>query len=507
MTEAAVVWPAQPLGEKTLAALLEASAVMNASLELPVTLRAIAQSAATVLDAEGSSVLLVDQPRQKLVFRAAVGDRGDILVGEEFDAQLGIAGKVASTGQATLVQNVRDDPSFFNGIDAKTNVTTRDLLAAPLRRRGEILGVVEVLNRRPPGHFTERDLDLLQLFANLAAISVANAQRHEGLQREHRGWQELARHDEPIIGQSAALQEVTALVERVAGTDATVLLLGETGTGKELAARAIHARSPRRRRPFIAINCAALPESLLESELFGHEMGAFTGATAQKLGRFELADGGTLFLDEIGDISLSTQIKLLRVLQEREFVRVGGVKTIACDVRIIAATNRDLKKAMERGTFRNDLYYRLNVFPIYVPPLRERRDDIPLLVEHLVTRAAQELGRSSPAVSAEALALLCAYDWPGNIRELRNLLERAVLLSDAGAISPRQLPREISHANEPAAPEEGASSLEGYERALILQALEQHGWNQSHTARALGLSRDNLRYRLRKYAIRRPEDA
>ncbi|MGD8452918.1 MAG: sigma 54-interacting transcriptional regulator [Phycisphaerae bacterium] len=494
-----------PGGEKTLAALLEASTVLNASLDLSATLQAIARTAATVLDAEGSSVILLDQPRRKLVFEAAVGARSDVLLGEEFDASLGIAGQVASTGQGMLVPDAAEEPRFFGGIDAKTNWTTRDVLAAPLRHRGTVIGVVEVLNRRPPGKFAETDLDVLQVFANLAASSVANAQQHEGLQRAYCGLREISRHDEPIVGDSPALREVMGLVQRVAGTDATVLLLGETGTGKELTARAIHAQSPRQQRPFIAINCAALPETLLESELFGHEAGAFTGATGQKQGRFELANRGTLFLDEIGDLSLSTQIKLLRVLQEREFVRVGGVKTIACDVRIIAATNRDLRQAMEQGTFRNDLYYRLNVFPIHLPPLRERPEDVVALVKHFAASAAQEMSRPEPSVSAEAQALLGAYPWPGNIRELRNVMERAVLLCDTGTITPAQLPKELTGGEEPASADEPASSLEDYEKAMIVKALSEHDWNQSHTARALGVSRDNLRYRLRKYNIRRPD--
>ena len=506
MTESPVVWSSASIGEKTLAALLEASAVMNASLEPVATLQAIVRLAASVLNAEGSSVLLLDKRRNKLIFQAVVGDRSDTLIGEEFDAELGIAGRVASNGQGLLVPEVRKHPAFFDGIDDKTNITTRDLVAAPLKYRGEIIGVVEVLNHQLPGQFTELDLDILQVFANLAAISTFNAQKHEAVKRENRGLREVTLVEEPIIGASQSLQDVTALIERVADTDATVLLLGETGTGKELSARAIHARSPRRKRAFIAINCAALPETLLESELFGHEAGAFTGAAAQKLGRFELADRGTLFLDEIGDISLSTQIKLLRVLQEREFVRVGGIKTIACDVRIIAATNRDLNEAMQQGRFREDLYYRLNVFPIKLPPLRDRRDDVPLLVEHFVGAVAQELARPKPVVADEALSLLSTYAWPGNIRELRNVIERAVLLCDAGTIGPAQLPREITGEEDVPIAEEVGSTLEGYEKAMIVKALEESDWNQSQAARALGLSRDNLRYRLRKYDIQRPEE-
>jgi Nif-specific regulatory protein len=491
------------MSERTLAALLEASAAVSSSLELPATLQAIARSAAQVLEAEASSVLLLDKARGRLIFKAAVGDRGDVLVGDEFDAKLGIAGRVAASGEPQIVSDARHDPDFFRGIDDKSSFTTRGLIAAPLLFHGEVIGVVEVLNKGGGERFSERDLEILGIFANLAATSVTNAQMHEQVKRDNRGLRALAKTDDPIIGGSGSLKDVLALCDRVAHSNATVLLLGETGTGKELSARAIHVRSPRRGRAFIAINCAALPESLLESELFGHEAGAFTGATAQKMGRFELADGGTLFLDEIGDISPAIQIKLLRVLQEREFVRVGGTKTIACDVRIIAATNRNLKAAMEKGDFRDDLYYRLNVFPIHLPPLRERAGDIPLLVNHFVARMAQELGSATPAVSEQATALMCAYRWPGNIRELRNVIERAVLLCDRGTIEAGQLPREISGEAEPERIDEDVSSLEGYEKAMIVKALKDCNWNQSQAARVLGVSRDNLRYRLKKYNLDR----
>ncbi|MFH1748663.1 MAG: sigma 54-interacting transcriptional regulator [Planctomycetota bacterium] len=506
MSESPVKWPTHCMGERALTALLEASAAINASLELPATLQAIAHSAAEVLDAEGSSVLLLDKKRQKLTFQAAVGDRSGFLIGDEFDARYGIAGQVAATGQGMMVPDVRKHPAFFDGIDSKTNMVTRDIVAAPLRYQAEIIGVVEVLNHSTPGTFTETDLDVLQVFANLAAISVSNAQMHEALRRDNIGLREVAKLDDPIIGDSTSLLDVMSLAKRVASTDATVLLLGETGTGKELTARYIHMHSPRHEHSFIAINCAALPETLLESELFGHEAGAFTGAVGKRIGRFELANQGTLFLDEIGDISLSTQVKLLRVLQEREFVRVGGTKTIACDVRIIAATNRDLKHAMETGKFRDDLYYRLNVFPIYLPPLRERQGDTVQLVTHFTGEVAQDIGRDTPRVAPEALKLLGAYSWPGNIRELRNVMERAVLLCDGDTITSEQLPKEITGQDTTNMVDDVSSALEGYEKAMIVKALREHDWNQSQAARALGISRDNLRYRVRKYAIHRADD-
>ncbi|MEP0843874.1 MAG: sigma 54-interacting transcriptional regulator [Phycisphaerae bacterium] len=496
------------LPNRTLSALIEASAAINSSLDLQSTLQAIAETARDVMSAEASSVLLYDRDRRKLIFKAATGNRAEQLLGEAFDAEVGIAGRVLRTGQPALVDDVNQDQSFFRGIDDKSHFTTRGMVAAPLVHKGRAIGVVEVINRVGQERFSAEDLDLLRIFANLAASGASNAQDHEQLKMEYRGLRSTLDARIHIVGSSPALRNVLDLCARVAGSNATVLLLGETGTGKEVLSRHIHANSPRAERPFVAINCAALPETLLESELFGHEKGSFTGAVAQKIGRFELAHGGTLFLDEIGDISHSTQIKLLRVLQEREFVRVGGTKTVACDVRIIAATNRDLTKAMKDGSFREDLYYRLNVFPIRTPPLRERREDIPLLVEHFVRLSAAQLNVPVPAVSDEAVALLTSYQWPGNIRELQNIVERAVLLSDGQTIGPTQLPREIAgDSGGPAAPEGGGSGLWGYEKALIIKALKDAGWNQTKAAKALGISRDNLRYRLKKYDIARPEQA
>ncbi len=445
-------------------------------------------------------MLLLDRRKNKLVFMAAVGDRGPSLIGEEFDANLGIAGRVAATGKPVIVADVHQNNDFFRGIDAKSSFQTRGMIAAPLIWKGDVIGVVEVLNKLSGGSYDDEDLILLQIFANLAASGAHNAVQHETVVRENRGLRETLRVRSPIIGGSPALRQVMDMVNRVAGSNATVLLLGETGTGKEVTARAIHMASPRCDRAFIAINCAALPETLLESELFGHEKGAFTGAVAEKMGRFELADGGTLFLDEIGDISQSTQVKLLRVLQEKEFIRVGGTRTISTDVRIIAATNRNLRDAMQKNEFREDLYYRLNVFPINLPPLRQRREDIPALVEHFVGISATDLGCKRPTVGDEAMAHLAGYNWPGNIRELQNIIERAVLLADGGIMTTAHLPREVA-GDEAPKDAKAESSLSGYEKALIIKALRENGWNQSKAARALGISRDNLRYRVKKYDI------
>jgi transcriptional regulator with GAF, ATPase, and Fis domain len=493
------------IGQETLTELVRLLAAVNSSLEPPKVIEAIAESAAGIMGAEASSVMTLDRRRNKLIFATAHGPVGKELVGQEFDASLGIAGRAVSDKKPQLVTDVHRDPEFFPGIDEKSDFLTRELIAAPMLYRDQVLGVVEALNKRG-GNFGATDLHLLQMFAGLAAIAVNNANTHQTLQREYDGVRTSAARDIGIIGHSPALAEVLQLCGRVAPSNATVMLLGETGTGKELTARHIHDVSPRKDKPFIGINCAALTETLLESELFGHEKGSFTGAIAKKIGRFELAEGGTLFLDEIGDVSPSTQVKLLRVLQEREFVRVGGTTTIACDVRIIAATNRDLPSAISAGDFREDLYYRLNVFPIRLPPLRDRREDIPVLVERFVAVAAQQLRVSPPQVSPDAAALLAAHRWPGNIRELQNVVERMVLMCDGGELLAMHVPREIAGGMREMLDTTGTTGLRGYERAMIVQALNDSGWNQTRAAATLGISRDNLRYRVKKYAITKPKN-
>ncbi len=504
----------QNLPQETLSALVDASAAINAAQGLTETLHAIAAASAAVLRAEASSVIMLDQARSKQVFLAAVGDRSDQLVGVEYDAGVGVSGKALATGKAQIHNDVAHEKAHYKEIDDKVAFQTRSLVAAPMIHKGESLGVVEVINPVDTEQFSDKDKELAQVFANLAAIAVANARSFDRVKRENRGLKEAFRPPAKMLGDSPAMREVLGLIQRVSPSSTTVLLLGESGTGKELAARAIHENSPRADLPFIAVNCAALPETLLESELFGHEAGAFTGATGRRLGRFELADEGTIFLDEIGEVSPAVQVKLLRVLQEKEFVRVGGTRTIGCDVRVIAASNRDLDADRRDGRFRDDLYYRLNVFPITVPPLRMRREDIPTLVEHFMGLLSGELKTPCPDVTDQAMQALAQYDWPGNIRELQNILERACLLADEGVITPAQLPAEIAETDhKPAAdssgqlsasrqgPPNSGSTLENMEKTLIIKALGEHNGNQTRAAKALGISRDNLRYRIKKYQI------
>jgi DNA-binding NtrC family response regulator len=312
---------------------------------------------------------------------------------------------------------------------------------------------------------------------------------------------------EEIVSTSNAMEEVLNLAGRVAASNATVLLRGESGTGKELVAKAIHYHSPRAGFPLIKVNCAALPETLLESELFGHEKGAFTGATARRIGRFEAADKGTLFLDEIGELSSSMQVKLLRVLQEREFERLGGNQTLKTDVRVIAATNRDIERAIKEGMFREDLYYRLNVVSVVIPPIRERKEDIPALIDYFVKKYGRENKKSITGISDEARNLLLRYDYPGNVRELENIIERAVVLSKKGIITGADLPIPVRTAVQenrlPAERAQGSlnETLDTVERGLILDALKESGGVQTRAAELLGISERVLRYKLKKYKL------
>jgi two-component system, NtrC family, response regulator AtoC len=317
-----------------------------------------------------------------------------------------------------------------------------------------------------------------------------------------------------IVARGAALQEVLARVEQVAPTNSTVLLGGESGVGKDLIARAIHQHSRRASGPFIKINCTAIPENLLESELFGYEKGAFTGATASKPGKFELADKGTIFLDEIGDVPGTIQVKLLRVLQEREFERLGGTKTLKVDVRVVAATNQDLRAALEQGTFREDLYYRLNVVPISIPPLREHKEDIPYLADFFLERFARDSGKNLTGITPAAMKVLTDFHWPGNVRELENIIERAVVMAGGTKIDVGDIQLDVAPP-KPAAASGGLAVaflpegmvLEKYEDELIKEALRRSGGNKSQAARLLGLSRNALRYRLTKIGVPdEPED-
>ncbi|MCP4404427.1 MAG: sigma-54-dependent Fis family transcriptional regulator [bacterium] len=353
-------------------------------------------------------------------------------------------------------------------------------------------------------------------------LVIRNALERKKLRKEHGYYKRQYEHQfnvGSIVGESRAIREIFEMIRRIGPSKSTVLVTGESGTGKELIARAVHQNSPRWEAPFVAVSCGAIPENLLESELFGYMKGAFTGAAANKIGLFELADHGTLFLDEIGELPLLIQVKLLRILQERQFKRVGGTKDISVDVRIVAATNRDLRKMTAEKRFRNDLYYRLNVIPLHLPPLRERQEDIPLLVNHFLEKYNQEIGRHFTHVADDAMTTLQGYEWPGNIRELENAVERAVALEAEPVIELAGLPENIRGSNNPFAshipteiPPEGINLeniVDEIEKDLLVKALEKTGWVKKHAARLLHLSFRSFRYRLDKFDIdeKKPGDS
>jgi formate hydrogenlyase transcriptional activator len=391
----------------------------------------------------------------------------------------------------------------------------QSLCCVPLATGGRILGTLNAASRRPDA-FSQADADLLRQVAHPIAAAVANAlafreiaDLKNRLAEEKLYLEEEIRTEhnfEEIVGESAALQRVLQELAVVAPTDSAVLIRGETGTGKELIARAIHHLSGRRERTFVKLNCAAIPTGLLESELFGHEKGAFTGAIAQKVGRFELAHRGTLFLDEVGDIPPELQPKLLRVLQEQEFERLGSTKTVRVDVRLVAATNRDLARLVAERQFRSDLYYRLNVFPLTLPPLRERRDDIPRLVRYFTQQAGRRMGKRIETIPAEDMGALCQYHWPGNVRELENFIERAVILSRGTTL---RAPLAELEAPPPEAAEGGpVTTLETAEREHILRALKEANWvigGTTGAAARLGMKRTTLNSKMRKLGITRPQ--
>ena len=439
----------------------------------------------------------------------------------------GITGKVVEAGEPIAVPNIGEEPLFLNRTGARKDFRRNRIafICVPIKIDQKTIGALSV-DRLFEGNISlDEDLRLLTIISSILAQTVANYRLREKekakLQLENVELKrELAKkfHPANIIGKSKRMEEVFEAIEMVSRTRSTVLLRGETGTGKELVAHAIHYGSFRSKGPFVKVSCAALPETLLESELFGYEKGAFTGAAAKKLGRFEMADGGTLFLDEIGDISASMQVKLLRALQEQEFERVGGTQTICVDVRVIAATNRDLEKAIQEKQFREDLYYRLNVVPILLPPLRERREDIPLLVVHFLKKASLENGKKVKYVSDEAMEYLMDYAWPGNIRELANAIERAVIHCKSDTLKadlfpipgPKGHPVTIQIKAPALAEEEGTGgslaylprAVEELEKKMIREAFQKTGGNQRQAAKILGVTERVLGYKAKLYKLK-----
>jgi formate hydrogenlyase transcriptional activator len=491
--------------------LLEVTNSVIANLELRDVLRAVSATLRRVMHCDVVGVILPDADRHQLRVYALDFPNSQGFIREEtlIPIEDSLPGKAFQTGKPVVVD--RSDAAEVSCLIAGEGLQSHCFLPLISRHRG--LGVLG-LGKRQEHAFTQDDVEFLTQVANQVAIAVENALAYgqiaalkDQLAQEKLYLEDEIRSElnfEDIIGKSATLRRVLQQVETVAPTDATVLISGETGTGKELLARAIHQLSSRRPQAFVKLNCAAIPTGLLESELFGHEKGAFTGAITQRIGRFELAHRGTVFLDEIGEMPLELQPKLLRVLQDREFERLGSTRTLRTDARLIAATNRDLAALVEAQQFRADLFYRVNVFPVHVPPLRERPEDIPLLVRHFAQQFARRLGKTIETIPSDTMQGLMRYPWPGNIRELQNIIERAVIVSPGPVL---QVP--LSDLNPRAMPVRPTNhdTLEEAERKHILAVLEETKWvlgGPNGAAVRLGMKRSTLQFRMRKLGIARP---
>ncbi|NTV14587.1 MAG: nif-specific transcriptional activator NifA [Desulfobulbaceae bacterium] len=515
--------------------LYQIAQLIESALDLDKALSEVLRILHETLRMERATLVLPDESGSRLVIRASYGLTPAEARKGVYRLDEGIIGKIFRSGQPFVVPDVHKEPLFLNRTGARSRFNKAEI---------SFLGVPVVLMERAVGVLTvdrlfgvdvsyEEDIRFLTVVATLIAqflnLHKAIAKKEQMLIEENISLKaelqnRYSHHN--IIGQCKAMQEVFRYIDKVAPSRASALLLGESGTGKELVARAIHQASPRSDKPFIKVNCAALPDNLLESELMGHEKGAFTGAVVLKKGRFELADGGTLFLDEVGELPLPLQAKLLRVLQERQFERLGGTTTITVDVRIISATNRSLEKAVEDKSFREDLFYRLNVVPIILPPLRERAEDIPVLLDHFL-RESNKTHKGKVRLARPVIDFLIDYAWPGNVRELQNLIERLVIMAEGGVLGMSELPTYMTSPPEPsvvesprgnasavplpgplgvtADPRPTSSSLEAMERREIEAALVRHGWVQSRAARELGLTQRQIGYKIKKLGLVPPD--
>ena len=494
---------------RRLSTLLEASQAMSGTLNLKASLHRVLEILARHHGAmRGMVSLLHSDGSLRVEASDGLADASRV----RYQMGEGITGRVVESGKPVVVPRVSREPSFLHRAARRPELSHQEL---------SFVCVPIVLNRRPIGALaidlkfkSDRDFERTVKFLGVVASMIAQALKiHRLIDEDKRRLvdenahlkQELReRYDfSNLVGSSGPMRQIYEQVAQVAGTNTTVLVRGESGTGKELIAHAIHYNSPRADKPFVKVSCAALPDSLIESELFGYEKGAFTGAESRKKGRFELAEGGTLFLDEIGDVNPATQVKLLRVLQHREFERVGGTETLKANVRLLAATNKDLERAIAAGTFREDLYYRLNVFAIFVPPLRERKADMLLLVDHFLEKFAREHRRSIKRISTPAIDMLMSYHWPGNVRELENTLERSVLMCDGEVIHGHHLPPSLQTAEASGTITRVSlkDAVSSYEKDIIQDTLKTTRGNCAKAARLLDTTERIINYKVRRYEI------
>jgi Nif-specific regulatory protein len=496
---------------KKLGTLLDVSQALSGTLNLKSALHRVLEILEQDHGMIRSTVTLLNEGTDELHIEASNGITAD---GQRARYKLGegITGRVVESGKHIVVPQVSREPLFLNRTAQRKELSKQELtfVCVPIILNRKSIGAIGVDLRFKKDRDYDRTVKFLRVVASMIAQALKvqrtlEAERQRLLDENSHLRQELReRYDfTNIIGNSSPMRQVYEQVAQVAGTNTTVLIRGESGTGKELIAHSIHYNSTRASKPYIKVSVAALPDTLIESELFGYEKGAFTGAQSRKKGRFELAEGGTLFLDEIGDLNPSTQVKLLRALQEREFERLGGIDTIKVNVRVIAATNKDLEKGISDGTFREDLYYRLNVFTIFVPPLRERKPDVLLLADHFLEKYAREHRKHIKRISTPAIDMLTAYHWPGNVRELENCIERSVLVCDGQAVHGHHLPPTLQTASESGTITRLSleAAVEAYEKDLIQDALKTVRGNRARAAKMLDTTERIIGYKVKKYGI------
>ncbi len=495
---------------RRLSTLLELSQALSGTLNLKSSLHRVLEILAGHYGAvRGTVSLLHPDGDVRVEASDGLGDRSGVVT---YRMGEGITGRVVQSGKPIVVPRVSREPAFLNRAARRPELTNQELsyICVPIVLNRRAIGALGIDLKFKPERTFDRTVKFLALVASMIAQAIKihrliDEDKRQLVDENTHLRQELReRYDfSNFVGSSGPMRQIFEQVTQVAGTNTTVLIRGESGTGKELIAHAIHYSSLRAKKPFVKVSCAALPDSLIESELFGYEKGAFTGAESRKKGRFELAEGGTLFLDEIGDVNLATQVKLLRVLQEREFERVGGTETVKASVRLIAATNKDLEKAIAAGTFREDLYYRLNVFTIFVPALRERKADLLMLVDHFLEKLSREHKRSIKRISTPAIDMLASYHWPGNVRELDNTLERAVLICDGEVIHGHHLPPSLQTAEASGTVTRVSldDAVGAYEKDLIQDALKTTRGNRAKAARLLDSTERIINYKVRRHGI------
>jgi len=486
-----------------IAHLKEISSWVSSVQDLDKLLELIIESAARVMQAKAASLLLVDQRSQSLYFQVATGEKRDEVKEYRIKMGQGIAGYVAQTGQSLLIDDVGNDPRWFKEISDSIRFETQSIACVPLKIGSDIIGVMQIIDKEDGRPLKQEDMLLMEEFSALAALGISHAQNIQEAKKELNDLREELKVRHEIIGASPPLEKVISDGLKVANSKASALITGESGTGKELLARLIHRAGPRKDKPLVVLNCAAMPETLLEAELFGHEKGAFTGAANRKIGKFEVAHQGTIFLDEIGEMTPGMQAKLLRVLQEGNFYRVGGNIPISVDVRVLSATNKKLEEEVAEGRFREDLYYRLNVVQIKMPSLRERKEDIPLLAEYFLNLFKEETVNPNLTISKSAMEKMNHYDWPGNIRELRNAIERAVVMGNGKSIIPEDLPIHMIKSSYPGL-QVGLTleeALNQFKKEFILLNLRNTGGNRSKSAKVMDIQRTYLSRLISKYQI------